>query len=81
MRAEHVKKWLAAARKAEKDGDTAGGEEAATTTAEGKPETTSAQEGAEKWMSLCGPTEGRSKSEGERGKEKRVDIDGNMETH
>ena len=26
MRAEHVKRWLAAARKAEKDGDTAGGE-------------------------------------------------------
>ena len=49
MRAEHVKKWLAAARKAEKDGDTAGGEEAATATVEGIPETTAAQEGAEKW--------------------------------
>ena len=46
MRAEHVKRWLASARKEEKDGDTAGVEEAATTTAEGIPETTAAQEGA-----------------------------------
>ena len=50
MRAEHVKRWLAAARKAEKDRDTAGSEEAATTMTEGRPETTAAQEGAEKWM-------------------------------
>ena len=49
MRAEHVKLWIAAAQKSEKDRDTAGGEEAATTTAEGRPDTTAAQEGAENW--------------------------------
>ena len=52
MRVEHIKRWLAAlqkAEKAEKDGDTAGGEEAATATAVGIPETTAAQEGAENW--------------------------------
>ena len=49
MRVEHVKRWLAAARKAEKDGEMAGGEEAATTTEEGRPETTAAQEGVENW--------------------------------
>ena len=49
MRAEHVKRWLATARKVEKDGDTAGGKEVTTTTAEGRPETTVAQEGAGKW--------------------------------
>ena len=49
MRAEHVKRWLAAGQKSEKDGDTAGGEEVATETAEGSPETTAAQEGAENW--------------------------------
>ena len=49
MRAEHVKWWLAAARKSEKDRDTAEGEEAATTTEEGRPETTAAKEWAENW--------------------------------
>ena len=49
MWAEHVKRLLAAARKAEKYGDMAGGKEAATTTVEGRPETTAAQEGAENW--------------------------------
>ena len=46
---EHAKQWLAVARKAEKDGDTAGGKEAATAMAEGSPETTAVQEGAENW--------------------------------
>ena len=49
MRAEHVKQWLTAARKAEKDEDMAGGEEAATETAVGSPETTAAEERAENW--------------------------------
>ena len=52
MRKEHIKVWLAAARKSEKDGDTAGGEEAATATVEGIPETTAAQEGAENWTKV-----------------------------
>ena len=34
---EHVKRWLAEVRKAEKDGGTAGGEESTTTTTEGSP--------------------------------------------
>ena len=46
MRVEHVKRWLAAAGKAEKDRDTAGGEETATATETGVPEYTAAQEGA-----------------------------------
>ena len=51
MQAEHVKLWPAAARKSEKGRDTSGGEEAATTMEEeGRPETTSAQEGSENWM-------------------------------
>ena len=49
MRVEHVKRWLVASRKEEKDRDKAGGEEAATATAEGSPETTAGQEGAENW--------------------------------
>ena len=49
LQAEHVKRWLAAARKAEKDRDTAGGEETATATAAGGPESTAEQEGAENW--------------------------------
>ena len=47
MWAEHVKRWLALARKAEKDRDTAEGEEAATTAEEGRLDTTAAQEGSE----------------------------------
>ena len=49
MWAEHVKRWLAAAQKAEKERDTTEGEEAATATTTGSPETTAAQEGAENW--------------------------------
>ena len=49
MQSEHVKRWLAVAQKADKVGDTAGGEETTTETAEGIPETTAAQEGTEKW--------------------------------
>ena len=49
MRAEHVKKWLAAERKAEKDGDAAGGEETATAMKTADPEDTVAQKGAENW--------------------------------
>ena len=49
MWAEHVKRWLAAARKAEKDGTTDGGEEMATTMETWGPEDTAAQEGAENW--------------------------------
>ena len=45
MRAEQVKRWLAAARKAEKDRDTTGDEETATATETGGPEDTAAQEG------------------------------------
>ena len=40
MRVEHVKRWPAVAQKADKDGGMAGGEEATTTTAKGRPETT-----------------------------------------
>ena len=47
MRAEHVKRWIAAERRAEKDGSTAGGEERATATETGDPEDTATQEGAE----------------------------------
>ena len=48
MRAEHVKRWLAAAQKADKDGDTSGGKETATETATGGgPDPTVSQEGAE----------------------------------
>ena len=36
MREEHIKRWLATAQKAEKDRETAGGEEEATTTEEGR---------------------------------------------
>ena len=50
MRAEHVKRWLAAARRAEKDRSTAGGEERATSTEAGNPEDTATQEGADNWM-------------------------------
>ena len=38
-----------AAWKAEKDRETAGGEDEATTMEEGRPETTTAQEGSAKW--------------------------------
>ena len=37
MRAEHLKRWLAVERKAEKDRETAGNEEAATTMEGGMP--------------------------------------------
>ena len=49
MRVGHVKNWLADARKADKDGKTAGGEDEAKTTEKGGPETTAAQEGSENW--------------------------------
>ena len=49
MRADHVKQWLAAVQKEDKDGETAGGKEAATTMDEGRPETTAEQEGLENW--------------------------------
>ena len=48
MQVEHVKRWIAAARKAEKDRGTAGGEERATATETAPPEDTATQEGAEK---------------------------------
>ena len=54
MQEEHVKRWLAAARKSEKYGDTAGGKEAATATAEGSQETTAAQEGEENGTRVVG---------------------------
>ena len=47
MRAEHVKCWLAAERKAEKDGSTSGGDERATAKETGGPEDTATQEGAD----------------------------------
>ena len=47
MRAEHIKRWLATARKADKDRETAGKEESATKTAGGRTETTEEQEGTE----------------------------------
>ena len=43
IQAEHVKRWLMAAQKADKYRDMAGGEEEATTTAERRPKTTAAQ--------------------------------------
>ena len=49
MRADHIKRWLATARKAEKDRATAGGEDTATGAKRGAPEDTSAQEGVENW--------------------------------
>ena len=49
MRSEHVKLWLPAARKAGSTGTWLGGEEATTTTAEGRPEATAAQEGLKDW--------------------------------
>ena len=51
MRAEHLKRWLAAAWKAKKYRETSGNEEAATTTEGWKPETAAAQEGtkSENW--------------------------------
>ena len=47
--AEHVKRWLAAARRADKDGSTAGGKERATAMETGDPEDTATQEGAVNW--------------------------------
>ena len=47
MRAEHIKRWLAAARKAEKERETAGNEEAVTTTEGWRPEMAAGQEGTE----------------------------------
>ena len=47
MRAEHIKRWLATARKADKDRETAGKEESVTKTAGGRTETTEEQEGTE----------------------------------
>ena len=52
MRAEHVKRWLMAEKKAEKDRDMAGGEETATATETGGLEDTAAQEGAENWTKV-----------------------------
>ena len=43
MQVKHVKQWLAASQKAEKEGETAGGGEAATTMEEEIPETTTEQ--------------------------------------
>ena len=50
MRAEHIKRWLAAARRAEKEESTADGEGRATATETGGPEDTATQEGADNWM-------------------------------
>ena len=47
MRAEHLKRWLATARKAEKDRETVRKEEAATMTEGGRTEAAAAQEGTE----------------------------------
>ena len=47
MQAEHLKRWLATARKAEKDRETARKEEAETTAEGGRKETAVAQEGTE----------------------------------
>ena len=47
MKAEHLKRWLAAAWKAEKYREVDGNEEAATKTEGGRPETAAAQEGTE----------------------------------
>ena len=49
MRAEHVKRWIAAVQRSEKDRITAGGEGRATATETGGPEDTSTQEGADNW--------------------------------
>ena len=49
MWTEDVEQWLAAARRAEKDGDTSGGEKTATATERGGPEATAAQNRAENW--------------------------------
>ena len=49
MREEHVKRWLAAARKSEKERVTAGGKKTTTATKTGGPEDRAAQEGAENW--------------------------------
>ena len=47
MRVGHLKRWIATARKAEKDRETDGKEEASTTTSGGRTYTNAAQEGAE----------------------------------
>ena len=47
MQAEHLKHWLATARKAEKNRETAGKEEAATPTDRGRTETAAELEGTE----------------------------------
>ena len=47
MRVEHLKRCLAAARKADKDRETAGNKEAETATEGGRPDTAAAQEGKE----------------------------------
>ena len=49
MRAEHINRWLAAARRAEKEESTAEGEKSATTTEIGGPEDPATQEGADNW--------------------------------
>ena len=49
MQAEHLKWWIATARKAEKDRETDGKEGAATTTEGGRTETAAAQEGTESY--------------------------------
>ena len=49
MRAEHIKRWLAAARRAEKEESIAEGENRATATETGDPEDTATQEGADNW--------------------------------
>ena len=49
MRAEHIKRWLTAERKAEKKESTAEGENRATATETGDPKDTAAQEGADNW--------------------------------
>ena len=45
MRAEHLKRWLATARKSEKERETAGKEEAVTMTEGGRTDTAAEQEG------------------------------------
>ena len=49
MRAEHIKRWIAAARRAEKEESTAEGEKMATATETGGPEDPAIQEGADNW--------------------------------
>ena len=47
MQEEHLKRWLATAKKAEKDRETAGKDESATTMEGGRTKTAAEQEGTE----------------------------------